>query len=124
MLSLAATSEADADDYRIGSPEVSVGTSTKATFELEALVNDADFDDEMLVLQAEVTGLAANGPGATVDLAAITITDGTMRLVWPKADDGYPGSHLPGEGQPGMGDDMMFNPGETIEIAAPGSMFN
>ena len=31
------------------------------------------------MLQAEVTGAArmANGPGATVDLAAITITDGT-----------------------------------------------
>ena len=76
MLSLAAISEADADDYRIGSPEVSVGMLTKATFELEALVNDADFADEMLVLQAEVTGSAANGPGATVDLAAITMTEG------------------------------------------------
>ena len=61
MLSLAATSEAGADDFRLGSPEVSVGTKKMATFELEALVDDADFDDEMLVLQAEVTGLAANG---------------------------------------------------------------
>ena len=123
MLSLAATSEAGADDYRIGSPEVSVGTSTKATFELEAIVDEADFDDEMLVLQAEVTGLAANGPGATVDLAAITITDGTMRLVWPKADEDIQAVIYPAK-EAGEGDDMMFNPGETIEIAAPGSMFN
>ena len=123
MLSLAATSEAGAEDYRIGSAEVSVGTKTSATFELEAIVDDADFDDEMLVLQAEVTGLAANGLGATVDLAAITITDGTTRLVWPKADEDIQAVIYPAK-EAGMGDDMMFNPGETIEIAAPGSMFN
>ena len=123
MLSLAATSEAGADDYRIGSAEVSVGTKTSGTFELEAIVDDADFDDEMLVLQAEVTGVAANGPGATVDLAAITITDGTTRLVWPKADEDIQAVIYPAK-EAGMGDDMMFNPGETIEIAAPGSMFN
>ena len=110
MLSLAATSEAGADDYRIGSPEVSVGTSTSAMFELEALANDDDFNDEMLVLQAEVTGSAANGPGATVDLAAITITDGTMRLVWPKADEDIQAVIYPAK-EAGMGDGHDVQPG-------------
>ena len=122
MLSLASTSEAGADDYRLGSPEVSVGTKTKATFELEALVDDADVDDEMLVLHAEVTGSAANGPGDTVPLAAITITDGTMKLVWAKTQDDVEAAVYAAK-MAGMGDDEMFTPGEMIEVMG-GGLFN
>ena len=122
MLSLAATSEADADDFRLGSPEVSVGTMKMATFELEALVDEADVDDEMLVLQAEVTGSAANGPGATVDLAAITITDGTMKLVWAKTQDDVETAIYDAKND-GAGDDEMFTPGEMIEVMGS-ALFN
>ena len=122
MLSLAATSEAGADDFRLGSAEVSVGTKTSATFELEALVDDADVDDEMLVLQAEVTGVAANGPGATVALAAITITDGTMKLVWAKTQTEVETAVYDAK-MDGMGDDEMFTPGEMIEVMGS-ALFN
>ena len=46
-----------------------------------------------------------------------------MRLVWPKADEDIAAVIYPAK-EAGMGDDMMFNPGETIEIASPGSLFN
>ena len=121
-LSLAATSEADADDYRIGSPEVSVGTKPKATFELEALVDEVDVDDEMLVLQAEVTGSAVNGPGETVVLAAITITDGTMKLVYAKTQDEVETAIYDAK-MAGMGDDEMFTAGEMIEVMGS-ALFN
>ena len=122
MLSLAPTSEAGADDFRLGSPEVSVGTKTSATFELEALVDDADVDDEMLVLQAEVTGSATNGPGATVDLAAITITDGTMKLVWAKTQAEVETAVYDAK-MDGMGADEMFTAGEMIEVMGS-ALFN
>ena len=122
MLSLAATSEAGADDFRLGSPEVSVGTMEKATFELEALGNDTDVDDEMLVLQAEVTGSAVNGPGETVVLAAITITDGTMKLVWAKTQDEVETAVYDAK-MAGMGDDEMFTSGEMIEVMGS-ALFN
>ena len=122
MLSLAPTSEAGADDFRLGSAEVSVGTAKMATFELEALVDDADVDDEMLVLQAEVTGSATNGPGATVDLAAITITDGTMKLVWAKTQTEVETAVYDAK-MDGMGDDEMFTPGEMIEVMGS-ALFN
>ena len=122
MLSLAPTSEAGADDFRLGSAEVSVGTKKIATFELEALVDDADVDDEMLVFQAEVTGSTANGPGDTVPLAAITITDGTMKLVWAKTQDDVEAAVYAAK-MAGMGDDEMFTPGEMIEVMG-GGLFN
>ena len=122
MLSRAATSTADADDYRIGSSTVSVGTKKSATFELEALVDEADVEDEMLVLQAEVTGAAANGPGTTVDLAAITITDGTTKLVWAKEQDEVE-SAISAAKSDGMGDDGKFTTGEMIEVMGS-ALFN
>ncbi len=122
MLSIAAASEAGADDFRLGSPEVSVGTKKMATFELEALVDDADVEDEMLVLQAEVTGTAANGPGATVDLAAITITDGTMKLVWAKTQSEVETAVYDAK-MAGMGDDEMFAAGEMVEVMGS-ALFN
>ena len=122
MLSLAATSEANADDFRLGSATVDLGTKKMETFELEALVDDADVEDEMLVLQAEVTGTAANGPGTTVDLAAITITDGTMKLVWAKMQDVVETAIYDAK-MAGMGDDEMLTAGEMIEVMGS-ALFN
>ena len=122
MLSIAATSEAGADDIRLGSATVDVGTSKSKTFELEALVDDADVEDEMLVLQAEVTGAAANGPGATVDLAAITISDGTMKLVWAKTQSEVETAIYDAKNA-GMGDDEELTAGEMIEVMGS-ALFN
>ena len=49
--------------------------------------------------------------------------DGTTKLVYPKTEEELQAVIYPAR-DAGMGDDMMFNPGETIEIASPGSLFN
>ena len=99
------------------------GSGTSGTFMLEVLADD-EIDAEELVLQAAVTGVAMYGDAADmVDLGPISFMDGTTKLVYPKTDEEIQAVIYPAK-EAGMGDDMMFNPGETIEIASPGSMFN
>ena len=88
------------------------------------MLADDEIDAEELVLQAAVTGVATNGEAADmVDLGPISFTDGTTKLVYPKTDEEIQAVIYPAK-EAGMGDDMMFNPGEMIEIASPGSLFN
>jgi hypothetical protein len=96
---------------------------TSGTFMLEVLADD-EIDAEELVLMAEVTGEAMYGDEADmVTLGPISLMDGTTKLVYPKTDEEIQAVIYPAK-EAGMGDDMMFNPGETIEIASPGSLFN
>ncbi len=60
---------------------------------------------------------------ASEDSITISFMDGTTKLVYPKTDEEIQAVIYPAK-EAGMGDDMMFNPGETIEIASPGSLFN
>ena len=117
-------SSASADDYSLSSDEVTIAArGTSGTFMLEVL-EDELIDAEELVLQAAVTGVAMYGDAADmVDLGPISFMDGTTKLVYPKTDEEIQAVIYPAK-EAGMGDDMMFNPGETIEIASPGSLFN
>ena len=117
-----AASSASAADYSLSSETVTI-TGTSGTFMLEVLADD-EIDAEELVLQAAVTGVAMYGDAADmVDLGPISFMDGTTKLVYPKTDEEIQAVIYPAK-EAGMGDDMMFNPGETIEIASPGSLFN
>ena len=117
-----AASSASAADYTLPSEMVTI-TGTSGTFMLEVLEDD-EIDAEELVLQAAVTGVAMYGDAADmVDLGPISLMDGTTKLVYPKTDEEIQAVIYPAK-EAGMGDDMMFNPGETIEIASPGSLFN
>ena len=117
----AASSASDAD-YSL-SPETVTISGTSGTFMLEVLEDD-QIDAEELVLQAAVTGVAMYGDAADmVDLGPISLMDGTTKLVYPKTDEEIQAVIYPAK-EAGMGGDMMFNPGETIEIASPGSLFN
>ena len=122
-----AASSASAADYSL-TPETVTLTAgqTVATFMLEVLEDD-EIDAEELVLQGAVTGVAMYGDAAgELDLDAInpiSLMDGTTKLVYPKTDEEIQAVIYPAK-EAGMGDDMMFNPGETIEIASPGSLFN
>ena len=117
----AASSASDAD-YSL-SPEMVTISGTSGTFMLEVLEDD-QIDAEELVLMAEVTGEAMYGDDADmVDLGPISFMDGTTKLVYPKTEEEIQAVIYPAK-EAGMGDDMMFNPGETIEIANPGSLFN
>ena len=88
---------------------------------------DNELDDmEMLVLDAEVAGTtAANGSETDEYMAvsALTINEGTMKLVSPKTDEEIQAVIYPAK-EAGMGADMMFNPGEMIEVAPASALFN
>ena len=117
-----AASSASAADYSLSSEMVTI-SGTSGTFMLEVLEDD-EIDAEELVLQGAVTGVAMYGDAADmVALGPISFMDGTTKLVYPKTDEEIQAVIYPAK-EAGMGDDMMFNPGETIEIAAPGSLFN
>ena len=117
-----AASSASAADYSLSSESVTI-SGTSGTFMLE-VVTDDEVDAEELVLQAAVTGVAMYGDAADmVDLGPISFVDGTTKLVYPKTDEEIQAVIYPAK-EAGMGDDMMFNPGETIEIASPSSLFN
>ena len=124
-LQAAAASEAGAQDYRLPATTVTIPANKKSgTFKLEVLAEDDDLGDEELVLQAEVKGAAANGAVPDiVDLDAITLVDATDTLVWAKTEAELQAVIYPAK-EAGMGADMMFTPGEMIEIASPGSLFN
>ena len=90
-------------------------------------LEDNDLDDmEMLVLDAEVAGTtAANGrePDEYMAVSTLTISEGTMKLVSPKTDEEIQ-EVIYAAKEAGMGADMMFNPGEMIEIESAGALFN
>ena len=82
----------------------------------------------MATLTFEAAGtIAANGMDSGdgddhIAVATLTVEDGTERLVWPKTDQEIQ-NHVYAQKEAGMGADMMFNPGEMIEIT-PSALFN
>ncbi len=117
-----AASSASAADYSLSSEMVTI-KGESGTFMLEVLADD-EIDAEELVLMAAVTGEDMYGEAADmVTLGPISFMDGTTKLVYPKTDEEIQAVIYPAK-TAGMGDDMMFNPGEMIEIASPGSLFN
>ncbi|MCY4510619.1 MAG: IPTL-CTERM sorting domain-containing protein, partial [Acidobacteria bacterium] len=62
------------------------------------------------------------GEGHTDTLAAITITDGTMKLVWAKTQDVVEDAIYDAKNA-GMGADEKFTPGEMIEVMGS-ALFN
>ena len=118
-----AASTASAADYSLSAAKVTIGASKESgTFKLEVLP-DEQLDAEELVLMAEVTGTATYGATAdTAELGPIAFVDGTMKYVYPKTDAEIQEVVYAAK-EAGMGDDMMFNPGEMIEVTAA-ALFN
>ena len=117
-----AASSASAADYSLSSEMVTI-TAESGTFMLEVLADD-EIDAEELVLMAAVTGEEMYGDAADmVALGPISLMDGTTKLVYPKTDEEIQAVIYPAK-EAGAGDDMIFSPGEMIEIASPGSLFN
>ena len=122
-----AASSASAADYSLSSETVKIaaGAGKKTgTFMLEVLADD-EIDAEELVLHGRGDGcrrrMVRQPTWST--LGPISFMDGTTKLVYPKTDEEIQAVIYPAK-EAGMGDDMMFNPGEMIEIASPGSLFN
>ncbi|MCY4671605.1 MAG: fibronectin type III domain-containing protein, partial [Rhodococcus sp.] len=132
MLSMGAGSTATAADYSIMPASVTFPKRERGSYtasmmvEVEALA-DEDLDDmEMLVLDAEVAGGdAANGTDKAMHMgvSTLTIEEGTMKYVYPKTDEEIQAVIYAAK-EAGMGADMMFNPGEMIEIESAGALFN
>ena len=119
MVSLMPTGDANEQDYRLSRHPVTIAKGAESeTIALTASANP-DLGMEMLMFDADVAGVAANGtetrPSAGV--LSLEIMDATERQVEAKlAEDLMP--IIYGAIDEGDGDDNMFNPGETIELDA------
>ena len=132
MLDMGAGSTAGASDFSVMTnpvtfPERKSGSYTASMkVEIEAMADDVLDDMEMLVLDAMVAGKETRN-GADKDMHAgvstLTIEEGTTKLVYSKTDEEIQAVIYAAK-EAGMGADMMFNPGETIEIESAGALFN
>ena len=132
MLAMGAGSTATAADYSMMPASVTFPARTRGSYttsmmlEVEAMTDDELDDMEILVLDASVTGgVAANGAAADMHMgvSTLTIEEGTTKLVYPKTDEEIQ-EVIYAAKEAGMGADMMFNPGEMIEIESAGALFN
>ena len=132
MLAMGAGSTATAADYSMMPASVTFPARTRGSYtasmmlEVEAMTDDELDDMEMLVLDASVTGgVAANGTAADMHMgvSTLTIEESTAKLVYPKTDEEIQ-EVIYAAKEAGMGADMMFNPGEMIEIESAGALFN
>ena len=131
MLTMGAGSTAAAADFSVLTNPVTfperVRGSFTATMTVEVMATeDRELDDgEMLVLDAMVAGtVAVNGTDKDpyAGVSTLTIEEGTTKLVYPKTDEEIQ-TVIYAAKEAGMGD-MMFNPGEMIEIESAGALFN
>ena len=132
MLSMGAGSTTSASDYSIMPASVTFPERTRGSYtatmmvEVEAMADDELDDMEMLVLDAAVAGgVTAHGSDSDtyMSVSTLTIEEGTTKLVYPKTDEEIQ-EVIYAAKEAGMGADMMFNPGEMIEIESAGALFN
>ena len=131
MLDMGAGSTAGAADFSVMTnpvvfPKRERGAYTaEKTVEVMATADDEVDDMEMLVLDAMVAGaVAANGSekDSHAGVSTLTIEEGTAKLVWAKTQDEVEAAVYAAKNA-GMGDDMMFNPGDMIELMGS-ALFN
>ena len=131
MLDMGAGSTAGASDFSVMTNPIVFAKrergayTAEKTVEVMATADDVLDEMEMLVLDAMVAGsVAANGSekGSHAGVSALTIEDSTGKLVWAKTQAEVEAAVYAAKNA-GMGDDMMFNPGEMIELMGSG-LFN
>ena len=120
-LTLADSSTADRGDYDIDGSPVSIaaaaGKGGSGTFTVD-VDEDQDVGQEMLVLMVTIAGDKANGTETKeMILAAIALTDKTLRKIEPKADDVIYAAIMAARAK-GAGDNGRWTPGETMTLAA------
>ena len=119
MVSLMPTGDADDQDYRLSPDPIAVELDEMTgTARLTASENP-DLGMEMLMFDAAVAGLAANGTETRMSAGVLSleITDKTRRQVEALPEEDL----MPiiyGAIDEGDGDDDKFNPGEKIELDA------
>ena len=132
MLTAGAGSTAGMSDYDLPATVEFEKHNGKAPWTQEMMVEvmateDDELDPmEMLVLDAMVAGtVAANGSekDSHAGVSMLTIEEGTMKYVSPKTDEEIQAVIYPAK-EAGMGADMIFSPGEMIEVAPASALFN
>ena len=131
MLTMGAGSTAGAADFSVMTNPVTFAKRTSGSYtadktvEVMALEDDELDDMEMLVLDAMVAGAEAKN-GSEKDshagVSTLTIEEGTAKLVWAKTQEEVEAAVYAAKNA-AMGDDMMFNPGEMIELMGS-ALFN
>ena len=131
MLDMGAGSTAGAADFSVMTnpvvfPKRERGAYTaEKTVEVMATADDELDDMEILVLDAMVAGAeATNGSekDSHAGVSTLTIEEGTAKLVWAKTQDEVEAAVYAAK-TAGAGDDMMFTPGEMIELMGS-ALFN
>ena len=119
MVSLMPTGSADSQDYRLSRHPVPIGEGDETgTVRLTAM-EDQDIGMETLMFDADVAGEADNGSETRMSMGVLSvdIMDTTMKAVEAVSDEMIQEIVYAAK-EKGAGDDMMFSPGEMIEIDA------
>ena len=104
----------EVDPVRVPLPGKDVGKSVTDVDIVLTALSDEDVGTEALVLNLEVSGVAANGSGSSTGTFTIPIVDKTTTKVEPKSqDEAYPAIMTAMEA--GAGDDGL-NPGESFTV--------
>ena len=111
------TGSADSADYQLVSAiTIEAPGSQSGVVTLKVRGDDQDVGDETLVIDAIVSGVAANGSETSTSAGVLdlTITDATAKKIWTKSqDDAYP--KITEAIEMGAGDEGL-NPGESFMI--------
>ena len=116
-IALAPSGSADARDYRLSAPVKITSGQNKSNVVDLMVETDEDVGMESLVLDATVSGVAANGTETSMSegVLSIDIVDATEKKIAPKSEtDAYPSIQDPME--EAAGDDGL-NPGESFIVA-------
>ena len=110
-------------DYTTHPIPIDMGKSSSIAVTLMAEEDDI-VEMETLMLDATASGDAKKGEAtrSVMGVLSLMIEDATSELVWAKSEDDVKKVVYDAK-TAGMGDDEMFNPGETITIMA-GLLFN
>ena len=119
MVSLMPTGDASDQDYRLNMHPVAIKEGDKTGTVRLTVSEDQDIGMEMLMFDADVAGVAANGNETRMSMGVLSleIMDATMKQVEAKSE----AELMPiiyGAIEEGAGDDGKFSPYEMIELDA------
>ena len=119
MVSLMPTGDANSQDYRLNMHPVAVKSGDKTGTARLTAVEDQDIGMETLAFDADVAGEAKNGSETRMSMGvlSVAIMDTTMKAVEAVSDEMIQEVVYAAK-EAGAGDDMMFSPGEMIEVDA------
>ena len=111
-------SSGSSQDYRLSTHPIVIDSGKESSASVDLMIEaDDDVGMEMLVFDASVAGDAKIGSDtrAVNGVLSLSVEDATQKLVYAKTQEEVEAAIYAAK-DAGMGDDMMFNPGEMIEV--------